>query len=185
MAVRYPAPVVQIRGIELTISEKVNFEELNNAVTKNVENALKAVAAEVKEYWQEQASITLNTSKEAYIKSITTVNNGDGTFSVTLAGKGGNASKNERWLAKAREAGIPSFDMKPGLLKGSVSRVIRLPGEKFRTVSSTSSGWVHPGMPAANLRDRVEAQLKDTIFPKHVKKAIQDAINEFNSRKTK
>jgi len=68
-------------------------------------------------------------------------------------------------VAKLLESGWDKFDMKPGLLKGVMSRVVPLGGGVFRTVSQNSpvDSWIHPGFKGAKVVEKVQRSLAKLI----------------------
>ena len=77
-------------------------------------------------------------------------------------------------LASAVEQGSQKFNLKPGFLGNRPYRVIPLVDAgtnnvtRFRTVSTGSSGWNHPGIKPANITEEVlnevETQLSGEVF---------------------
>lgn len=172
-------PQIKIERVDLDPSVALNFEAFSQAFEAHFAKGLKRIAYEGKEFWQSEAGKRLKTSREAYQKSLVVANAGDGTYRIELAGRGGTASKDQKWLAKAVEDGIPAFDMKSGLLQGRQSRVIPInppEGRKLVTVRNTSIGWMYPGLKGIHLIDCVTTELNDTIIPKHIDAAFKAAL---------
>lgn len=72
-------------------------------------------------------------------------------------------------VAKLLETGWKPFDMRPGLLKGMMRRVIPMKGPggatEFRTVSNTSphGSWYHPGYKGANVLKDLQKRLDKLV----------------------
>jgi len=72
-------------------------------------------------------------------------------------------------VAKLLETGWKPFDMRPGLLKGMLRRVIPIKGPggttEFRTVSHTSphGSWQHPGFKGANVLKELQKRLDKLV----------------------
>lgn len=85
---------------------------------------------------------------------------------VPYASKPGAYVKDK--IAALLEKGWRAFDMKPGLLRGKLSRVIplQLPsGTEFRTVSRSSpaGSWQHPGYKGAQVVPDLKNRLQDIV----------------------
>jgi len=70
------------------------------------------------------------------------------------------------YVAQLIEKGWKSFDMRPGLLKGLLSRAIPIGDSgEIRTVSQASpaGSWKHPGYKGARVHDRIKKQTMDVV----------------------
>jgi hypothetical protein len=108
--------------------------------------ALTAFKSAIERKYQEKAQNSLNTSRDKYLAGLT----------FTLIEDGVDVEVNG-WLPTAIEEGADAFDMKPGLLAGRFSRVIRLHNGAFRTVSQLSPphSWWHPGIQIRFISEQV------------------------------
>lgn len=122
-----------------------------------VDEFIDELTEEVEHTWRKLASPALNTSREKYFKGLKVSREGNAVV-MSLTGE----------LAKSVENGQSSFDLKPGFLKGALYRVIPLVSStgvtKFRTVSHTSSGWIHPGLTPRNIMGAVQAEIEQTVL---------------------
>ncbi len=180
-----PAYVPAVVLEEIKIEGTPNFDEFSEEFELEFHKNLKKIAYETKDLWMSEAGKRLKRSREAYQRSLTVQNPGEGQYSVVLGGPGGRASRQDKWLALAVEQGIPNmWDMKPGLLKGRESRVIPLntldKGRIFRTVKAhgQEGKWIYPGLIGINLRDTVIIEANLTIIPKYVDDAYQKALKK-------
>lgn len=147
---------------------------------------MKKIGYEAKSFWQSEAGKRLTRSRDVYQKSITVSVKADNTVSLQIGGRGGNATSRQKWLAMAVESGIPSYDLKPGFLKGGMmTRVIPLDtkdqGRIFRTVKAVGqeNKWIHPGLKGLNLADYVVEELNNNIIPKYTEIAFNEALKKF------
>lgn len=137
-------------GIEFTPGPTdANWAKLRQDFERQADKALRAYRAEIERTWKEKAEGSLSTTYDEYMRGVTFNVEQDG-LSVQLSG----------WLPVAMEEGAERFDMKPGLLGGRQSRVIRLHNGKFRTVSLQSPAWSwwHPGIEARKIGEQVKAE---------------------------
>jgi hypothetical protein len=183
-----PLPIIEIAKIDIKLRDMPDFEGFGEEFDTQFKKSIKKMAYEAKEFWQSEAGRRLKTSRESYQKALAVYESESGA-SVRL---GGSGTKDQRWLAKAVETGIPSFDMKPGLLAGADRRIIpvtdRVSGQtKFRTVAKYGQDhkWVHPGITGIHLQDEVIKELNETIIPKYVEKAFDAAKKRFEKAKKK
>lgn len=177
-------PSVLIEQFKFEPKDFPNFEDFTEEFNTQFTKGLKKLGYESKSFWISEAGRRLNRSRKAYQRSIT-VSVDDGLVQIKLAAPGGLASKNERWLALAVEQGLPSYDLKPGFLKGGKkSRVIPLDtkydGKIFRTVKATGheNKWIYPGLRGLNLRDTVIDEVNNVLIPKYVQIAFDNAIKK-------
>lgn len=178
-------PTVRVEGIELSLDENlIKFEEFGVEFERQFHLRLKKMAYEGKEFWKTEAGKRLNSTKKGYQDSLVVADNGDETYTITLAGPGGRGTKEERWLAVAQEQGIAGFDMKPGLLKGRNIRRIRLADGNFRMVVPEAVGkWIHPGFAPLNIQEDVTKEITEVYVPKYMKEAFDAAMAVFNKGK--
>lgn len=144
-------------------------DELNKAIPE--------IAEEAMQFWKRQAAQHLNTSYKAYVASLF-IQDRYGAASISLGGRGGHATAEQRWLANAIENGAKGWDMKPFYLKGGqLSRVVPLltkdKGLIFRTVPySNRHNWTHPGFKGLHLADITIEHIEDTLIPDHINKIL-------------
>lgn len=180
-----PVPSVRLGGIELELNENIiDFEAFNQEFVDQFQKRLKKIAYEGKEFWKTEAGKRLNTTREAYQASLGVQDNGDGSYSISIAGKGGKGTKDQRWLALALEDGTPSYDMKPGLLAGAPFRRIRLADGNFRMVHPAQVGkWIHPGFQGLKLQDIVADHVATVLVPKITEEAFNAAVKKLHPPK--
>jgi hypothetical protein len=148
-----------------------------------LDKAIPKIAEDAKTFWKQEAAKRLHSTLQAYQKSLVVNNHGYGDYSVTLGGRGGRASKEDRWLANALENGTPGWDMKPGYLKGAASRIVPLmtkdKGLIFRTVrnSEQRTPWKHPGFKGIKIGPMVIQELAEVIIPAY----IHDILDKLTS----
>jgi len=159
------------RLLESYIAEMA-YDEIDMAA-ENIENHLDdtiyGIAREALEFWRNEAGRTLNTTRLRYQSALYIYEDfSEGTV-ISLT------TQNDS-LLDAIENGATGFDMKPGLLKGAVRRVIPI-GDKpdFRTVSTSqgSDKWMHPGWEGINLKDVTDDYIDDVLIPKHLEKLLE------------
>ena len=92
---------------------------------------VKSITASYARTWEQEAARNLGAAREEYIKSIVTIDTGQGSGAVILTG----------WLPNAIEDGWPSFDMKPGLLSGPNAKI----NEKGIRTNVVPYRWATPG----------------------------------------
>ncbi|MDB5716296.1 MAG: hypothetical protein JWO15_3693 [Sphingomonadales bacterium] len=180
-------PSVQIQSIELELNENIiNFEAFNQEFVAQFQKRLKKIAYEGKDFWSSEAGKRLNTTREAYQASLAVQDKGDGSYTISVAGKGGKGTKDQRWLALALEDGIPSYDMKPGLLGNRPIRRIRLADGNFRMVHPAQVGkWIHPGFQGLKIQDIVADHVATVLVPKITEEAFDAAVKKLHTPKGK
>lgn len=131
---------------------------LSEDLEEIVQEGLDELMEEIEWSWRQKAAMTLDTSREEYLKGISVERTGD-EIQVTLDG----------WLPVAVETGCEPFAMKPGLLGSALFRVIPMGKPKaskgFATVSINSTGWWHPGIQARSIATQVEDEM-ESLFDK-------------------
>lgn len=148
-------------------AEEPDWAAMEEDFEQTYQAALDAFYSAIQKEYNTQSD-KLNTSKEKYREGLKFSKDRDGV-SATVEG----------WLPVAVEEGAKSFDMKPGLLKNTPWRTIRLHSGVFRIVSifSPAGSWWHPGITPRNISENVKSE-EDNI-----KKDVVDPIlNEFWSR---
>jgi hypothetical protein len=177
-------PSVRIDNIELELTEgMLDFEAFNKEFVEQFQKRLKKIAYEGKEFWATEAGKKLNTTREAYQNSLGVQDNGDDSYTISIAGRGGKGTKEQRWLALALEDGIPRFDMKPGFLPGRESRVIRLADGNFRTVTKLQTGkWIHPGFEGLKIQEMVKEHISKVLVPRIHKEAFDAAVKKLKPK---
>ncbi len=168
--------------------------DLPNKFRKKLPGALRRIAMEGKSFWKSEAGRKLKSSRIAYQKGIDFKIVDELSFYLELSG----------FIPYAVEAGVKSFDMKPGLLANPSKRknlhkrkrwptlksatrykivpindkgYIRMTKpKKFRTVTDVSPGWIHPGLEGRNLVEAVVDQLDRYIIPKHMEKLMEEVF---------
>ena len=138
-------------------------EGLDEEIQSKVDDAMDRLGEEVEWEWRRIAARDLAQSKDEYLNGMS-VEVIDGQIIMKVTGP----------LAIAVEGGSEKFDLKPGFLKGKTSATIPLFGnrppniDRLRTVPSKTKPWIHPGIKARNLidkvTDKVEEQLLDEVF---------------------
>ncbi len=138
----------------------IDVEEMIKQAEKEIKEALEKIKNETVNAYQSQASGALSAeTAPKYTSGVTVVSTEEGVIEATIGG----------WLPTVLEEGCEAFDMKPGLLAGRPSRVIRLRNGNFRTVSvrSKPDSWIHPGLKSLKLGDKVKAMIEklgDDLF---------------------
>ena len=168
----FPFPVNQITLAFDTMHELqhsvalVDPDRFESMVT---EAAYKA-SHEAKQFWEEEASRRLKSTRSRYIKAL---------YIYESFGEGVVIGINTQAdpLVKAIEEGAPAFDMKPGLLAGSKKRTIPVGNNPvaFRTVSTQQRGegvFTHPGWSGLHLEKEVRHELHSKILPKHLERVL-------------
>ena len=130
---------------------KVDWARVRIEFEKEAAQALIEFKQEIEQAYQEKAQAQLNTTRDRYLESLSFAIVDDGV-EVSMSG----------WLPTAVEEGWDTFDMKPGLLAGRMSRVIRLRNGNFRTVSVNSrpGSWWSPGQQARPISAQVEGEVE-------------------------
>lgn len=129
----------------------IPIEEMEEEAEAEIERVMWELAAYVEQSFVTKAKEYLNTTAEAYAEGVR-VNKQDTRIEVSLEGT----------LPNMLEHGTDRFDMKPGLLKGRLHRVIPMHDGGFRTVKRDSPpmSWWHPGFEAINLADLVREEVE-------------------------
>lgn len=126
----------------------------------------------------------LHTTKQKYIGAISIKGTGIDT-SVVLS--------ETEWIVARIENGFPSFDMKPGMLKGPKSKVSKngiryniIPIKKdgiltFRIVTdkSPANSWIHPGMTGRPLiAEVIEMYKKERLIDNILNEELAKVLNK-------
>lgn len=122
--------------------EGMDFESIGDNMEQAIEEGMRELAEEIEWEWRHQAASKLNESKEKYLQGLSVEVIGR-DIEVHLSGP----------IPVGLETGMPSFDLKPGFLKGGKPyRIIPMGfppanpvNPRFRIVTPTSKGWIHPG----------------------------------------
>ena len=130
--------------------EEKDWVEIEFQIEKELKRGMREYRDEIEQEWRLMVYQTTNTTTDAYLAGLTVEIQGGDTVVASVDG----------WLPIALETGVPRFDMKPGLLKGRISRVIRLANGNFRTVSinSPKDSWWHPGIQARDIASKIERE---------------------------
>lgn len=183
---KFPIPSFQIEQFTLNIPDLPDFIGFSDEFEKQFQSQFKKIGNEAKEFWKSEAGRRLTRARDSYQASIVSTVDSNGIIHIRLGGKGGNATKKDRWLSNAIESGTPAYDLKPGFLKGGLkSRVIPLDtkyeGRIYRTVKATGheNKWIHPGFKGLHLVDYVITEVNNNIIPKYINIAYNKALAKF------
>lgn len=154
------ADLVQTALVELAVEELSDLEDLPGKLDQ-IESD---IGREALRYWQEESGKFLNTTRLRYQQSLSIYEDfAEGGTVVSMA--------TEDKLVIDIEEGKPSFDMKPGLLKGAERRVIPMnKGTDMRilTKGTDDSKWQHPGFRGLHLAEATDEYINNTLLPKHL-----------------
>jgi hypothetical protein len=104
--------------IRLKVKDRLNVKALGRTIRSQMRKALAQVAKETKALWKKEAQTNLKTLAKPYSQSITLTKVNADKYELTLK----HPDRKMNWLINALENGMPSFDIKPGLLKGKASK---------------------------------------------------------------
>jgi len=167
--------------VGVDVSDFANIELFPTKKLKaKLQAALNRVGRDGKNFWKSEAGRRLKSSRIAYQAALEW--EADLQSGVTIGLSGGTSSQN--FLANAVESGAPSYDMKPGLLKGRAMlrvplnvdrRVVFSNPKVFATVTkdSATDSWVHPGWEGMNIVDDVINELNDEIIPRRLGELLE------------
>lgn len=142
--------------------EGIDVRKLEEAINQALQKGWDKLRVEVEKKWKAQASTTLDSSEDAYLKGLTVTGSG---MEIDVRLTGG--------LPVAVEQGSQRFDLKPGFLANHSSRVIPLhikgkSKPKFVLLSGMQHpGWWHPGIQARAIHKQIfdrTPQMVDNIF---------------------
>ena len=134
---------------------------LMDILTDSVDEFLDELTEELEWSWRKLAAEdpNLKSSKAKYLDAIDVRREGDDII-LGLTDE----------LASSLESGSEPYDLKPGFLRGRISRVIPLVDAgtnnvtRFRTVSVNSRGWIHPGNKARKITEKVQTELESGLM---------------------
>ena len=157
----------------------LNIDELEREFQKAVEEGMNELSEEVEWEWRTQAAQKLDTSRDEYLKALSFTKQKD-SVEVTLDG----------WVANMVELGHQRFNMKPGLLKGNLWRVIPLGKPKgskgFSKVSinSPADSWIweeikHKG------GVQIHKSVQEAVDTKHVPRIFKQIMEKIKLKDPK
>lgn len=176
----FSSPYIHIEGLKISIESEL-FASVESEFKTKLPKSLSKVAMDAKRFWKSEAGRRLKSSRIAYQKTIGTRKTSWGhTVSVGI-----NGTDQEKWLARAVEAGQPGYDMKPGFLKSADWRRVPLNPNHFvamkrpkvfRTVSKDSKGWQHPGWDGVNIAEEVKKHIAEELVPQHIGALLEEIL---------
>jgi hypothetical protein len=134
-----------------------DWDAIEKALEDGIERGIAELNGEIETEWHTEAHRTLGTRAEEY--------NQDISFSATREAVEVTLGE----TATAMEFKQQPYDLKPGFLRHGefFRRIIPMnDGSRFRTVTATSSGWIHPGFPGADIREAVQDKMDNEIVPR-------------------
>lgn len=136
-----------------------NFDKITSELEQAIEEGWAEVAKEIEKIWQEKAAQELNTSREDYLRGLSVEHLGGDLIQASLTG----------FLPVAIEDGHQGYDMKKGMLGSGIRRVIPIGKRKggainFRSMTSSSDGWWHPGFQAKQIHKQVQDEVSERVI---------------------
>jgi len=159
---------VYLSGVyEVAQDMDLTEDEIEEAAYKSAQEAL--------EFWRNEASRRLDSTRDRYVDAIYIYEDfGEGVV-IGL-------SETDEMVIHL-EQGYGRFDMKPGLLQGRDSRVIPIRERSympvhFRTVTKRQGAdkWIHPGWEGLHLVEEVDRELDNKIVPKYIEELVSNKI---------
>lgn len=172
------------------------FQRMSKAVLSASRTALETIANDAHREWINAAGRNLTKTRADYTAALAMRKVNEDTYEISLH----HPDKKINWLVTALEVGVPSFNLKPGLLKSDAayawSQHAKRAGEKkvgapfldvpfktkpgvkiqkhpnkFRRVSDTSAGWRHPGFKPSGEGGPLTRPLREDVKD-HIKKQV-------------
>ena len=140
--------------------DKEALAEVVDYVNTRIDLGMDDLVEEVEWNWRRIAasSSELKSTKSKYLDAIEVKREGDEVV-LTLNDE----------LISGMEAGTEPYDLKPGFLKGHTHRVIPLVDKgtnnvtRFRTVTASSPGWIHPGFKPLKIVEQVKEEMGSIV----------------------
>lgn len=146
-------------GVSAEFTLDMPIEEVEKQVEADIQSSLQKIEEHCEALFRQKATAAFSDVTAPKYSDGIKVTRDETVVEATIGG----------WLPTALEEGAERFDMKPGLLAGRPSRIIRLRNGNFRTVSRNSppNSWIHPGLVGKHFMAEVQDELQafgDDLF---------------------